>query len=299
MPATSSNFGDLLDPSFKKIFVDEYKAVPSMVNAIYNKQTSKKASEKFSGVGGFSDLEDFTTSGTIAYDDVYQKYDKTLTHTEYAKGFLIQKRLYDDDQYGIMNQRPRALGLAAARTKEKHGMSIFNEAFTTTPSDGDAKPLCDDAHPSNAPGVSTQDNEGTTALSATAVGATRLLMADFRDDRGEKILVQPDALVIPRNLQDTAEEIVQSQGKVDTELNNVNVHQGKYKLYICDFLTDSNNWFMVDSRLMNMFLIWVNRIPLEFGQDKDFDTLVKKFSCYVRYSYGWTDWRFVYGQLVS
>lgn len=56
---------------------------------------------------------------------------------------------------------------------------------------------------------------------------------------------------------------------------------------------------MADSRMMAMFLIWINRIPLEFGQDKDFDTLIKKFSCYTGYSYGWTDWRFIYGQLVS
>lgn len=243
MSATKGNFADLLDPSFKKIFTEEYKAVPSMRKSLYSIQTSKKDSEKFSSVGGFGDLEDFTTSGTIGYDDVYQGYDKTLTYTEYAKGFKIQRRLFDNDQYGIMNQKPRALGLSAARTMEKHAMSILNEAFTTTPSDGDAKPLCDDAHPSNAPGASTQDNEGTTALSATAVEATRLLMMDFRDDRGEKILVQPDTIIVPRNLEETAWEIIKSKGKVDTQLNNPNFHQGKYKLAVCDFLTDSNNWF--------------------------------------------------------
>jgi len=299
MLATESNFGDLLEPGFRKIFTDEYKAVPSMVDVVFNVVKSKKYNEKYSSVGGFGDFEDFTTSGTIAYDDLYQGYDITFTHTEWAKGFKIQRALWDDDLYNIMNRRPQAMGMAAARTKEKHGASIFNEAFTTAPSDLDAKPLCDDAHPSNAPGVSTQNNEGVTALSATAVEATRLLMADFRDDRGEKMLVQPDTLIIPRNLEETAWEIINTRGKVDVELNNRNFLEGKYKLVILDFLSDSNNWWMCDSRLMKMFLMWHNRIPLEFGQDKDFDTFIKKFSAYTRYSYGWTDWRWIYGQLVS
>jgi len=243
MAATSANFGDLLEAGLRKIFTDEYKAIPSMINVLYSIQTSKRADEKFSSVGGFSDFEDFTTSGTIAYDDVFQGYNKTFAHTEYAKGFKIQRALYDDDQYNIINRKPQALGLSAARTKEKHAMSPLNEAFVTAPSDGDGKTLCATDHPSNAPGVSVQSNKGTTALSATAVEATRLLMVDFRDDRGEKVLVQPDLLIIPRNLEETAWEIISSKGKVDTQLNNPNFHQGKYKLAVCDFLTDSNNWF--------------------------------------------------------
>ena len=56
---------------------------------------------------------------------------------------------------------------------------------------------------------------------------------------------------------------------------------------------------MADSRMMKMFFIWLNRIPLEFGRDKDFDTFISKFSAYMRYSYGWVDWRWIYGHLVS
>jgi len=56
---------------------------------------------------------------------------------------------------------------------------------------------------------------------------------------------------------------------------------------------------MIDSNMMKMYLQWFNRIPLEFFQDKSFDTLISKFAAYMRYSFGWSDWRWLYGHSVS
>jgi hypothetical protein len=56
---------------------------------------------------------------------------------------------------------------------------------------------------------------------------------------------------------------------------------------------------MVDSSMMKLALNWFDRIPLEFFQDKSFDTLIAKYAVYTRVSLGWSDWRFLYGQKVS
>lgn len=274
---------------------------------LYNVQTSDKSYEKDSSVGSFSDLTPFT--GTIAYDDVYQGYDVTYTAVEYAKGFKIERKLYDDDLYNIISKKPRGLAIAAKRTMEKSAANIFNTAFDATAgviavdgitvlSNSEALPLCDAAHTSTATS-STQNNEGTSALSATAVEATRIAMAGLMDDRDNKISIQPDLILCPRNLEETAWEIISSKGKVDTAENNPNFHEGKYKLAVWDYLTDSNNWFMIDSSMMKLALNWFDRIPLEFFQDKSFDTLIAKYACYARWSYGWSDWRWIYGQKVS
>lgn len=50
---------------------------------------------------------------------------------------------------------------------------------------------------------------------------------------------------------------------------------------------------------MKMFLKWFDRIPVEFNKDKDFDTYVSKWSVYTRYSYGFSDWKWIYGHNVS
>lgn len=153
-------------------------------------------------------------------------------------------------------------------------------------------------HGSNVAGVSTQSNEGTSALSATTVEATRLLMAAFCDDIGEKISVLPDTIIAPRALEQTGWEIINTKGKVDTANNNANFHQGKYKLVIWDRLTDTTNWFMSDYSMQKEYLNWWNREPVQFFQDKDSSTMVAIYLGYYRVGTGWDDWRFLYGQLV-
>jgi len=213
-----------------------------------------------------------------------------------------------DDLYNIISKKPRGLAVAAKRTVEKSAASVFNNAFTgtgsitvegtTVLSNTEALSLCNDAHTSTAVST-TQDNYGTTALSATSVEATRILMAGFKDDRDNAISVQPDMILVPRNLEQTAWEIISSKGKVDTAENNANFHYGKYKLAVWDYLSDSNDWFMIDSTMMKLYLNWFDRIPLEFFQDKSFDTLIAKYAVYARWSYGYSGWQWVYGNKVS
>lgn len=297
MPAIAEHFGDLLTAGFRKIFSGQFNQIPSMLPDLYNMQTSDKPEEKDSAVGGFADFTEFT--GTVSYDEVYQQYDKTYSFTEYVRGFKIQRRLADDDLYGIMNKKPMGLAVAARRTREKNGAATFNNSFTSTTGTGDGSSLVASDHSSLTPGVADQSNTGTSALSATAVESNRTSMVDFRDSEGEKISVIPDLLLVPRNLEQTAWEIIASRGKVETANNNANFHFGKYKLAVWDFLTDSNNWWSIDSNLMNMFLLWFDRIPLEFARDKDFDTYLAKYSSYMRYTQGFSDWRWIFGQLVS
>jgi phage major head subunit gpT-like protein len=268
-----------------------------MLPKLFNMKKSSKSYEKDSSSSDLGDFEEFT--GTVGYDATYQGYDKTYTPTEYVKGIKIERKLYDDDLYNIMNKKPKQLGYSAVRTREKLGAQIFNEAFTTAPADGDAVALCSASHPSPS-GGSVQSNTGTTAISATAVEATRRLMVAYRGMNQEIISINPNLLLVPIACEETAYEIINSKGKIDSDANNVNFHEGKYKLAIWkNFLTDSNNWFMIDDSLMKDYLMWFDRIPVEFFQDKDSDTLLAKYCAYMRFSRGWSDWRWIYGQLVS
>lgn len=302
MPAVSENFADLLEPGLRKIYNDQFKAIPEMRSMLYNVQTADSSYEKNSSVGSFEDLPVFT--GTISYDEIYQGYDVTYKHVEYAKGFKIERKLYDDDLYNIISKKPKGLAIAAARTKEKNAATVFNDAFSgsgtivvsgvTVLSNSEGVSLCSGTHSSTA--VSdVQSNSGTTALSATAVEATRILMAAYKDDRNNLISVQPDLLLVPRNLEETGWQIIATKGEVNSADNNANFHYGKYKLAVWDYLTDSTNWFMIDSAMMKTNLNWYDRISLEFNQDKSFDTFVAKYSVYGRWSYGWDDWRWLYG----
>ena len=108
-----------------------------------------------------------------------------------------------------------------------------------------------------------------------------------------------DTILCTIDKEETAWEVINSKGKVDTANNNRNFHEGRYKLAIWDKLTDSNNWFMIDSRLAKMFLLFWDRVKPELKQDNDTDTLVAKWYVYYRCSAGWADWRQIYGHAVT
>jgi len=306
VPLVSENFADLLEPGLRKIFDDQYKALPAMIPSLFDMRSASTSYEKDSSVGAFGDFTDFDTSGQVVYDDVAQGYDVKIEFKQWVSGFQVERKLFDDDLYGIINKKPRQLAVSAQRTREKHAAQVFSNAFSGSGSisgiltNSEALSLCNSAHTSTASaGYTNISNTGTTALSATAIEATRRLMAVWTDDRGNLIQVNPDLLICPRALEETAWTIIATKGEIDSAENNANFHYGKYKLAVWDYLSDSNNWFFVDSAMMKTMLAWYDRVALEFGQDKSFDTFVAKYRAYMRYGYGWNDWRWIYGHNVS
>lgn len=257
---------------------------------------------KWSAVGTVPDFEEFT--GQVNYNSENQGFDTTALAVEFTNGIQIERKLFDDDQYNIMDQRPRALATAAARTRQKHGAQLLNNAFSvdntfSTQTEGVA--LCSDSHltTSGASTASGFDNKGTTALSATAVAAARIQMVGYRGDQAERISIMPDELWIPNNLYEEGFEIVQSMGKLDVATNNRNVHEGQYKVIEWNYLTDTNNWFMCDSVQRKQSVFWVDRIGLEFAMAEDFDTFIAKWRAYMRYTSAYVDWRWIFGSQVA
>lgn len=299
MAHIAENWADALTPATSKIFdgaLQRWDEKESMIPVLFNVKTSERNFEVESSAGDLGDWDEFT--GTMGYEDSVQGYDKTYTFTEYCKGIKIERKLWDDDLFNIIAQRPKLLGYSGGRTREKHGAQVFNLAFSSTSLAMNGETLCADSH-TNAGDGATQDNKGSTALSAASVEATRRLMIAFKGDKSQALSLNPDTLIVETTNEEAAYEIINSKGKVDTLNNNVNFSQGRYKLIVWkNFLSDTNNWFMADYDMMKEYLVWYNRIMPEYGQDKDSDTLLAKYYGYMRYGYGTSEYRWVYGHNV-
>jgi phage major head subunit gpT-like protein len=72
------------------------------------------------------------------------------------------------------------------------------------------------------------------------VEATRLLMRQYTDETDNLLIARGDTLLVPPALEETAWEIVNASGKMDTAENNPNFNKGKYKIIVWDYLTESN-----------------------------------------------------------
>ena len=303
-PHVSGSFGDLLDPRFQKIYQEWLSELPEKRTMLYSvAPTNGRSDMRWSQVGTMPEWSAF--SGSVGYQSLNQGYDTTSTPVEFASGFQVERKLFDDDQYQIMDQKPRALATSANRTRETHAARMLVNGFSVDNyfyNNSEGVALCSNSHTTTS-GASTStgfDNLGTAAMSATAVAAARIAMVKFRGDQAERVSVRPDELWFPPDLYETAFEIVKSQGKLDTPNNNPNVHEGAYQLREWNYLdADANNWFVADSVLRKQMVFWVDRVPPEFAFAEDLDTIIAKWRGYMRYSTAHVDWRWLFGHQVS
>lgn len=300
MAITSAQWADLLDPIVRKWWEQGFARRASLIPTLFNVQTSTRAYEEVSGVGaiGIDAWENYEASGQISEADFNQGYKKTFTHQEYVLDLSVERKLIDDDQHNIVRTSSFRLGDSAALRRETHAVSVFNNAFSDTFAGADSVGLCSEAHPYGPDKTgSTQSNEGTLALTKTNVATTREAMMAFTDDNGNKVAVTPTMLLVPPALEDEALVIARSLNDPDSNSNAINPQSGRFQVVPWHYLTDSNAWFMIDPILMKMGgLEWYDRVPVSIGlRDGDDRTVRAYWRSYMRYSYGWSDWRWVYG----
>jgi len=291
MASFKANFGDLLEPGLREIYDDRFAAIPSVFPQLLTVNSSTKQSEKDSAISGFGYFEETTEGGSVVYEDPVQMYDVTYTHKKYTKGFKVSEEMYDDDLYRIINRKPGQLAIAAKRTAEYHAASLFNNAFSTSYTGGDGKPLASTAHP-RSDGGSTQSNASSAGLTLgdTNLNTAILAFEGQLDDKGMKIATEADILLVPRALKKTAVVLTQSDGLTQTAYNDMNYSKSLgLKVVAWHYLTSTTAWFLIDSSVA--LLNWFWRKQPEFKQDNSFDTGMALFKTSMRFSKGFSDWR--------
>jgi len=90
---TRANFGDLLEPGFRKIFFDQFSQLPTVYDKVFNVMTSSRQQEYDSSVTGFGTLVATSEGAPLTYEDPLQGYDTSYVHTKYAKGFKVTREM--------------------------------------------------------------------------------------------------------------------------------------------------------------------------------------------------------------
>lgn len=305
-PMISEQWPRFVLPIIRKEWDQSMNAVASPLMSIMGVSSSVSSVEYSQGVGTFGLVPEYNSAtaqaagATIQYDSFNPLYEATFTHKEYAKGVAIERKLVDDNRTGQIVRKAQSLGHSFGTTRAYHASSILINAFATV-TGPDAVYLCSASHPTSESDSTAISNLGTTALSYDAVVATLLAGSDLNDDRGYPMPSIYDVLYVPTALQSKAFEIIQAVGKPGGANNDANflASQG-LRVVVDPYLTDANNWFMIDSRQASMHALWFNRVLPELSLDPSSDfNLVAKYRGYMRYSFGWDDFRWIYGHSVS
>ena len=188
------------------------------------------------------------------------------------------------------------LARSMANTKQVKAANVLNNAFNTNYPGGDGKELLATNHPTIA---GTFSNELATSadLNETSLEQSLIDIAAFTDERGLKVAARGMKLIIPSELQFTAERLMKSSGRVGTADNDVNavvsmgmIPQG----YVVNhYLTDTDAFF-IKTDVPNGLKMFV-RSPIKTSMEGDFDTGNVRYKARERYSFGFSDFRGIFG----
>jgi len=289
-----------LEPGLNALFGLEYNRYDNEHAEIFNTETSDRAFEEEVMLSGFGTAATKAEGAMVTFDQASEVYTSRYTHNTVALAFAITEEAIEDNLYDRLAGRyTRALARSMAQSKQITAANVLNNAFDTSGSfnGGDGKALCTTDHPL-ANGGSFR-NELTTAadLSETSLEQSLIDIAAFVDERGLKIALQGRRLIIPKELQFTAERIMKSPQRVGTADNDINAMANMGMIpegyRINHFLNDTDAFFIMTDA-PNGLKHFV-RSPIKTAIEGDFDTGNVRFKARERYSFGFSDPRGIFG----
>jgi len=211
-----------LEPGLNALFGLEYSNYENEHAEIYDVETSDRAFEEEVMLSGFGNAPVKSEGAGVAYDNAQEVYAARYTHETIALAFALTEEAVEDNLYDRLSARyTRSLARSMAQTKQIKAAAVLNGAFTTSIG-GDGKPLCATDHPTLT-GADLKNELTTPAdLSETSLEQALIDIAAFTDERGLKIAIQGLKLIIPKELQFTADRIMKSTLRVGTADNDIN-----------------------------------------------------------------------------
>ena len=294
----SGSFAKALWPGVNAWYGKAYDEYPVEFTNLFDKYTSSRAFEEDVGISSFGLAITKPEGSPIQYDQERQSFTTRYTHAVYALGFIITREIMEDDMYDVVGQK-KAQGLAFSmrQTKEIVAANVYNRAFNPAYTYGDGVQLLSTANINLAGGTWANTIATIADISEAALEQACIDIALFTNDRGLRIAVTPEMLIVPPQLDFETARILKTQGRVGTANNDINAinSMGKFrKGYVVNhYLTDNDAWFIRTNVKHGMK--YFERRADAFDMDNDFDTENAKFKATARYSFGCTDKRGIYG----
>ena len=298
MAITRSQLLKELEPGLNALFGLEYNRYDNEHAEIFDTENSDRAFEEEVMLYGFEQAPVKGEGAAVAYDQAGESFTARYTHETIALAFAITEEAVEDNLYDKLSARyTRALARSMSNTKQVKAASVLNNAFSSSYAGGDGVSLVNSAHPT-AMGGNWSNTLATQAdLNETSLEQALIDISLFIDERGLKVALRGMKLILPPQLQFTAQRLLKSEQRTGTADNDINaIKSGSYLpdgFAVNHFLTDPDAWF-VKTDAPNGLKHFV-RSPLKTALEGDFDTGNVRYKARERYSFGWSDPRGIYG----
>ena len=287
-----------LEPGLNALFGLEYNRYENQHAQVFPSETSDRAFEEEVMLSGFASAPTKQEGAGVVFDTAGETFTARYTHETIALAFSITEEAIEDNLYDRLAARyTRALARSMSNTKQVKAAAVLNNAQVTTVTGGDGVSLINASHPLATGGTFSNVLATAADLNETSLEQSLIDIQSFVDERGLKIALNGVKMVLPKELQFTAERLMKSPQRVGTADNDINalanmgmVPQG---YVVNNFLTDTDSFFLLTDA-PNGFKHFV-RSPIKTAMEDDFDTGNVRFKARERYSFGFSDPRCVFG----
>ena len=284
-----------LEPGLNALFGLEYKRYENQHAEIYATESSDRAFEEEVMLSGFAQAQTKAEGSGVVFDNAQETFTARYSHETVALAFAITEEAIEDNLYDRLASRyTKALARSMANTKQVKAVQPLINGFGTFTS-GDGSALFATNHPTISGTVS---NTLATAadLNETSLEQSLIDVAAMTDERGLKIAARGVKMIVPSELQFTAERLMKSQGRTGTADNDINaiasmgmVPQG-YR--VNNFLTDPDAFYIITDVPNGMK--YFDRAAIKTAMEGDFDTGNVRYKARERYSFGVSDFRGIF-----
>jgi len=280
-----------------KTFWGNYNEQDSFYKKMFSASTTNDSYVEDVLLTGFGLMPQKPEGSAVQYDSMTQGYTTRYVMQTYGLGFQVS---YEQRKFGkyasVMEKGMNHLGRSLKETKEISGANIFNRGFDSSYTFGDGLELLSTAHTSRA---GTFSNELATPadLSESSLEDILIQIKNATDDRGIRVGLKGKTLLVPSDLEFTAEKILKTDRTLGSENNDINAINSMGKLpggiIANPYLTDTNAWFVLTDAPEGMK--YFEAVSGEFSNDGSFDTGDHKYKLCSIFAFGATDPRAVYG----
>ena len=287
-----------LEPGLNALFGLEYKRYENQHAEIYTNENSDRAFEEEVMLSGFANAQVKGEGSGVSFDEAQETFTARYTHETVALAFAITEEAIEDNLYDRLASRyTKALARSMSNAKQVKAVEPLINGLpgVDTFKSGDGESLFGVSHPTVS--GSFKNTLTTQAdLNETSLEQSLIDIAAMTDERGLRVAARGVKMIIPSELQFTAERLMKSQGRTGTADNDINaivsmgmVPQG-YR--VNNYLTDSDAFYIITDvpNGMKMF----TRAPLTTAMEGDFDTGNVRYKARERYSFGVSDPRGIF-----
>jgi hypothetical protein len=287
-----------LEPGLNALFGLEYSRYENEHAEIFITETSDRAFEEEVMLTGFAGAEAKQEGAPVVFDQASEAYTSRYTHETIALAFAITEEAIEDNLYDRLASRyTRALARSMANTKQVKAAAVLNNAFNSSFTGGDGKELIATDHPLANGGTFSNELATAADLNETSLEQSLIDIAAFVDERGLRIAIQGRKLIVPKELQFTAERILKTPLRTATADNDINAIKNMGMIpegyRVNHFLTDTDAFFIMTDA-PNGLKHFV-RSPIKTAIEGDFDTGNVRFKARERYVFGFSDPRGIFG----